>query len=129
MPENQLNAVRGTVEQWRQAYEVRSVDALARLYSQDPELVVVVEGRATRGWPAVQSGLTERLSAAKDVRVRFNDVAVVPVGEAGASVFARMTREITDGVTTVTEDGVLTLALRRGDASWQIVSEHYSYLR
>jgi len=43
---------------------------------------------------------------------------------------ATMTRELTDGVTTVTEYGSLTLVFRKDpNAGWLIVGEHYSYKR
>ena len=127
MPENQVAAVRSALEQWRQAYEVRSVDGLARLYSGE-DAVVVKEGSQVRGWPQIQAGLVEQLGRAKDVRVRLKDVVVAPLGERGAAVSAGMTREISDGVTTVTEEGILTLALRSDGTAWTIVSEHYSYV-
>ncbi|MEZ4358640.1 MAG: nuclear transport factor 2 family protein [Kofleriaceae bacterium] len=129
MAGSEVAAVRGTLEQWRQAYEVRSVEALARLYAAGDDVVVVVEGAATRGASAVTAALTERLGRAKDVRVRFREVAVTRLGEAGASVWARMSREVSDGVTTVAEEGVVTLALRRDGAAWKIVAEHFSYTR
>lgn len=128
MPENQVAAVRGALEQWRQAYEVRSLDALGKRYAQGDDVVLVQEGRQTRGWPAIQALLTERLARAKDVRVRLKDVAVAPIGEGGAALVAGMSREISDGITAVAEEGVLTLTLRGEGGSWVIVSEHYSYL-
>ena len=42
---------------------------------------------------------------------------------------AVMTRELGDGVTTVTESGALTIVLRKDGDSWLIVTEHYSYKR
>jgi ketosteroid isomerase-like protein len=127
MPEDQGAAVRSVLEQWRQAYEVKSVDALARLYAT-ADAVVVKEGSQVRGWPQIQAGLNEQLGRAKNVRVRLKDVTVVPLGERGAAISAGMTREVSDGVTTVTEEGLLTLALRSDGVAWTIVSEHYSYV-
>jgi ketosteroid isomerase-like protein len=40
-----------------------------------------------------------------------------------------MTREISDGITTVTENGALTLVFEKTHDGWQIVAEHYSYRR
>jgi ketosteroid isomerase-like protein len=40
-----------------------------------------------------------------------------------------MAREVTEGATTAAEAGVVTLVLRRDDAGWVIVAEHYSYKR
>lgn len=120
-------AVRGTIEQWRQAYEVRSVEALSALYSREPDVVVAQQGGIARGWTAVEAALSERLGRATQVHVRLKDLAVSALGEYGAAAVANMTREVSDGVTTVTEEGILTLALRRSSSSWSIVSEHYSY--
>lgn len=127
MPENQVAAVRSTLEQWRQAYEVKSVDGLARLYAAE-DAVVVKQGSQVRGWPQIQAGLVEQLGRAKEVRVRLKDVAVAPLGDRGASVSAGLTREISDGVTSVTEEGLLTLALRSDGTAWTIVSEHFSFV-
>jgi ketosteroid isomerase-like protein len=127
MPASQAAAVRGAVEQWRQAYEVRSLEALARRYAQAEDTVVVQQGGQTRGWTAISALLTERLARAKDVRVRLKDVVVVALGQGGASLVAGMTREVSDGVTTVTEEGTLTLTLRDAAGEWVIVAEHYSY--
>ena len=126
-PQNLEAAVRGTVEQWRQAYEVRSVETLAKLYAQD-QAVIVQQGTAARGWSAIEAVLTSRLGNASDVRVRLKDVAVMAQGDAGATLVAGMTREITGGATTTTEEGTLTLSLRADRGAWLIVSEHYSYL-
>lgn len=127
MPENQVAAVRSVLEQWRQAYEVRSVDGLARLYAAD-DAVVVKQGSQVRGWPQIQAGLVEQLGRATEVRVRLKDVVVSPLGDRGAAVSAGMTREISNGVTSVTEEGLLTVALRSDGTAWTIVSEHYSYV-
>ncbi|HRC56731.1 MAG: nuclear transport factor 2 family protein [Myxococcales bacterium] len=127
MPSDLDAAVRGTMEQWRQAYEVRSLDALAKLYAQDAGLVLVQQGEITRGWPDAAALLEARLGKATAVRVRLHDLSIAPIGAQGATVVARMTREISDGVTTVNEDGTLTLALRQAGQTWAIISQHYSY--
>src|SRR6185503_20510441 len=49
--------VTGAIEQWRQAYEVRSMDALARLYSRDPSLAIVQDGTRQLGWAAIEPAL------------------------------------------------------------------------
>lgn len=99
---------------------------LTKSYAADAMLAQ--EGSEVRGTAQIQAALTERLGRAKDVRVRLKDVTVVPLGERGAALSAGMTREISDGVTTVTEEGILSLALRQDGAAWTIVSEHYSYI-
>lgn len=119
--------VLGAVEKWRQAQEVRSVDVLASVYATDDSLVLVQQGVATRGWPAVSVQLERKLAAATGVRVRLAEVTVAAAGAGGAVVSARMTRETSDGISTLTEDGPLTLAMRLDGASWRIVAQHYSY--
>ena len=127
MPEDQAAAVRGTIEQWRQAQEVRSVDGLAQAYAQDDALVLVQQGVVTRGWTAVSALLQAQLGTASAVHVRLQDLTVTPLGGQGAAVSAHMTREIATGATSVTEDGALTLALALRGAAWIITSQHYSY--
>ncbi len=125
-PEAQVAAVRSALERWRQAYEVKSIEVLSQLYAADA--MVAQQGSEVRGTAQLAAALTERLGRAKEVRVRLKDVTVVPLGAEGAAVAAAMTREISDGVTTVTEEGLLSLALRQQGGAWVIVSEHYSYL-
>src|SRR6266436_2500629 len=124
-PTDVVAAGRGVVEQWRQAYEVRSADALEKLYSHDSDVVLVQDGLPLIGWPQVKSTLDGKLAHAKEIHVRLQDVKVTTV----ASAVSTMTREIGDGVTTVNENGVLTLVLRRDDDGWKIAAEHYSYKR
>ena len=128
-PKEVVTAARGTIEQWRQAYEVRSFDALGKLYAHDLDLVVVSDGLPLMGWSQVEPVLRDRLAKAKEIHVRLKDVTVASLGPTAAAALATMTREVSDGVTTVTENGALTLVLRRGADGWQIVQEHYSYKR
>src|SRR5437879_4377573 len=67
---------KATIEQWRQAYEVRSADALGKLYVHDSDVVVVQDGQALIGWSAVEAMLKDRLARAKDIHVRLKDIQV-----------------------------------------------------
>src|SRR5689334_19184687 len=58
-PKEVVAAARATVEQWRQAYEVRSFDALAKLYAHDLDLVVVQDGVPLIGWQSVEGMLKD----------------------------------------------------------------------
>ena len=91
------------------------------------EEVVVHQGEPTQGWSAVESYLGALLRQSKEIRVAVSEVNVVSLGAAGAAVTARVSREISDGVTNVKEDGMLTLALRLEGERWVVVSEHFSY--
>ena len=128
-PTDVAAAGKATVEQWRQAYEVRSFDALARLYAQDASLVLVQDGAALFGWASIGPLLQDRLTRAKEIHVRLKDVEVTSQAPTVATAAATMTREVGDGVTTVTENGALTLVLRKDADGWKIVAEHYSYKR
>jgi ketosteroid isomerase-like protein len=128
-PADVVNAGRSAVEAWRQAYEVRSADALAKLYAHDADVEIVQDGVPLRGWTAIEPVLRKRFEHAKDIHVKLKDEAVIAIGPAAAAVAATMTREISDGVTTVTENGALTLVLHHDPAGWVIVVEHYSYKR
>jgi len=122
-------AARSVLEQWRQAYEARSLDNLAKLYLHDPSLRVVQDGTQLTGWAAFEPVVRDKLAKVTEVRVRLRDVQITSIGSAGAAIVATMLRERSDATTTVTENGVLTLVLRSDDAGWVIVSEHYSYKR
>ena len=128
-PADVVAAGKATIEQWRQAYEVRSIDALGKLYVHDPETVVVQDGLPLIGWSSIEAMLKDRLARAKEIHVRLKEISVTSLAPTVASVLATMTRELSDGVTTVTENGALTVVLKRTADGWQIVAEHYSYKR
>lgn len=128
-PKQVVTAVKATLEQWRQAYEIRSMDTLAKLYAHDLDLVVVQEGLTMIGWSSVEAALSDRIARAGQIHIRLKDIQVVALGLEAASAVATMTRELTDGTTTVTENGTLTLVLRKTPDGWVISSEHYSYKR
>jgi ketosteroid isomerase-like protein len=120
-------AVFRAVEQWRQGWEVRSLEALAPLYRQDGNTVVVYQGRAHVGWPQAQNYLRQTVDGAKDVHLSVEEGQVTSIGAGGATYSARLIREISDGVLTVTDEGFLTMTFARSGDRWEIVSEHYSY--
>jgi ketosteroid isomerase-like protein len=128
-PEDVVAAGKRVVEQYRQAYEVKSMDALVPLYSQGLDVVLVQQGKALFGWSAVEARLKETVEGASAIHIRLGDVAVAALGSDAASVTAAMTREISEGSTTVQESGLLTLALHRDGERWLIVAEHYSFAR
>lgn len=128
-PKEVVSAARATIEQWRQAYEVKSVEALTKLYAHDIDLVVVQEGLPLIGWSSVEGMLKDRLARYKEVHVRLKDIQVQSLAATAAVATAAMTRELGDGVTTITEYGALTIVLRKAGEEWLIVSEHYSFKR
>ena len=122
-----FSAVFRVVEQWRQGWQVRSLDALIPLYRHDDHTVIVYQGRSQRGWPSAQTWLRSQLAAAAVVHLRLEDGVVTTLGADSATFAARMDRELSDGAVTTTDLGFLTLTLVRVDADWQIVAEHYSF--
>lgn len=126
-PKDVVTAARAALEQWRQAYEVRSEDVLAKLYAHDPDVVVVLEGTPLIGWSSVEAMLKDRLSRSDDIHVRLKDVQVASLAPTVAHVTATMTRDIKSGATTITENGTVTLVLRKQADAWLIEAEHYSY--
>jgi ketosteroid isomerase-like protein len=128
-PPDVLSAARGTIEQWRQAYQIKGLDVLSGLYAHEPELVLVHDGRAHVGWASVEALLKDRLARYLKIVIRLKDINVVPLGATGATATASITRELGDDVTTIMETGALTMVLRRDGERWVIVTEHYSYRR
>jgi ketosteroid isomerase-like protein len=126
-PAEVVTAVKQRVEQWRQAYEVRSVDGLAQVYSQTADLEVTNQGRTATGWPAVKDRLTGFCTTMTTSKFRLDSVNVLAIGDGGAVVTASVRRTYGDGVRTIDETGTLTLVFRRIGAEWRIVTEHYSY--
>ena len=113
------------VEQWRKAYEMRSADGLAEAYDHGKEMTLVQQDQVIVGWDAVREDIARRLSDAKEVRLRLTDMRVA-LFSGGAVVTAAATREVSTGITTITDNGVLSLTFGRDGERWVIVSEHYS---
>ena len=120
-------AVKSRIEQYRQGYEVRSLDALVPLYSKTDDLTLTVQGRTHRGWPQVQDWLGGFLGKATTVKLRMAELQVVALGDTGALATMVMHRTYGDGVTTVDEEGTLLLVFRRSGDEWLIVAEAFSY--
>ena len=119
-------AALATVEQWRQAMEVRSLDGLTKLYANDRRLVVVDQGQRQNGWSIVEPALRDMLARVREVHVKLSELTAQQYGTS-MLVHAAMAREISDGTTTVTEAGILTLILERDSDAWRIVAQHFSY--
>jgi hypothetical protein len=110
------------IEQWRQAYEVRSVDALSKLYDPSEKLVYVHQGKRYNGWPAAAAVITERLAGATELHMDLRDVSVRSI--AGATfIDCNMTREISVSSTTIKESGVVSMVIIDG----KIAVEHFSF--
>ena len=120
-------AAQRAVESWRQAYEADSFDAIAPLYAHDAKMVLVAQGVPYSGWDAASAHLKDMLGHAREIHVKLRDVTVDAIDEDCAVVVAQMDRDLSDGVVTTSERGVLTLVLHREGGGWVVVSEHYSY--
>lgn len=119
-------AALATVEQWRQAMEVRSLDGLAKIYANDRRLIVVDQGQRQNGWSIVEPALRDMLARVREVHLKLTELTAQSYGTS-MLVHASMAREISDGTTTVTEAGVVTLVLERDGGAWRIVAQHFSY--
>ncbi|MBP9085392.1 MAG: nuclear transport factor 2 family protein [Kofleriaceae bacterium] len=119
-------AALATVERWRQAMEVRSLDGLAGVYANDRRLVVVDQGQRQNGWSIVEPALRDMLARVREVHLKLSELTAQPYGTS-MLVHGAMAREISDGATTVTEAGILTLILERDSGAWRIVAQHFSY--
>jgi uncharacterized protein (TIGR02246 family) len=126
-PKEVVAGARATIEQWRQAYQVRSFEALEKLYAHDVNLVVVQNGQQLVGWTSVEAMVKDRLERFPKITIRLKSIQVASLGPTAATATAGMTREVGDDVTTVTESGALTVVLRKEGDVWVIVAEHYSH--
>ena len=126
-PKEVVAGARATIEQWRQAYQVRSFEALEKLYAHDVNLVVVQNGQQLVGWTSVEAMMKDRIERFPKITIRLKDIQVASLGPTAATATARMAREVGDEVTTVTESGALTVVLRKEADTWVIVAEHYSH--
>jgi hypothetical protein len=125
-PKEVTDGARAAIEQWRQAYEVRSPEVLGKLYVHGGETMLVQDGVPTLGWPAIEPLLRDRLTRAKDIHVKLKDVQVTALSEDTVYAVASISREVSDGVTNVAENGAVTLVLRNEGGAWHILAEHYS---
>lgn len=128
-PKEVVASARATIEQWRQAHQVRSFEALAQLYAKERGLVLVQDGLQLVGWSSIEAMIKDRFEKFPKVHIRLKDIQVASLGPTSATATASMTREIGDEVTTVTESGALTIVLRKDGDRWVIVAEHYSHTK
>jgi ketosteroid isomerase-like protein len=126
-PEAVVTQVKGTVEQWRQAHEVRSMEALAQVYAQVPELIYVSQGRLAVGWQATQEVIQAFFYAHTEIKITLGQLQIVALGGEGAVASGAITRRFGDGVTTIEETGGIVLVFRRVNDGWKIVAQNYSY--
>jgi ketosteroid isomerase-like protein len=126
-PAEVTSAVSARVEQYRQAWEVRSIDALEPLYAHDPALTVTAQGRTQKGWSAVHDATAAFLADCQSYKARFTEVTVTALGDGGALATMTLHRSYGDGVKTVDETGTLMLVFRRQGSEWLIIAEHFSY--
>jgi hypothetical protein len=122
------------LEQWRQGYEVRSLEALAPLYSATDDLTVIVQGKVLTTWPSVAAYLTDFLASNTSIKVQVRDVRIMAIGGDGAVVVAEIMRRYGDGIRSTQERGVVTLVFRLAPpekagapGTWRIALEHYSF--
>lgn len=127
VPENVARAIEGAVEQYRQAYEVHSVEALGELFIRNLDVASVYQGRIYQGWSQIQADQGRRLQDATKVRVIITDLNIQALGDEVAVVVAGLERNIGDDATTTTERGALTLVFHKQEERWMIASEHFSY--
>jgi len=122
-----VSGVKRTLEQYRQAYEVRSLEALAPLYAKGGGIAITHQGKSYRGMASVAEYLNKLLRKSEYIRMSLSNIEVIALSGSSAVAIANINRAIGDGVTTVEATGVLTLALERSKKHWVIVSEHFSY--
>src|SRR5262245_6246906 len=82
-PADVLETLKGSIEQYRQAYEIRSLDALAPLYAQNDDLVVSAQGHTLRGWAAVQADISSFLANHATVKLKFTPPQITALGDGG----------------------------------------------
>ena len=127
VPEDVARAIEGAVEQYRQAYEVHSPEALAGLYTHDLDVIMVYQGRIHQGWSQIEAAQRKRLQDASKVRMVISNLSIHALGTAVAVATAGLERSIGDDATTTTERGALTLVFRKIEDRWMVVAEHFSY--
>ncbi len=127
VPVDVARAIEGAVEQYRQSYEVNSLEALGQLYVRSLDVVSVYQGKTFQGWSQVEADQRKRLQGATKVRMVIADLSIQALGTEVAVATARLERTIGDDATTVTERGTVNLVFHNVEGKWLVVAEHFSY--
>jgi uncharacterized protein (TIGR02246 family) len=127
VPVDVARAIEGAVEQYRQAFEVVSPEALGELYTHDLDVVMVHQGRAHLGWSQIAAAQRQRFQDVTKARMVISSLSIQALGEEVAVATANLESTIGDDATTTTEKGVVTLVFRKVEDRWMVVSEHFSY--
>ena len=127
VPTDVRRAIEGAVEQYRQAYEVQSLDGLGNLFVHDLDVVSVYQGQVYQGWSQIKADQTRRLQDATKVRMVITDLNIQALGTEVAVATAGLERNIGDDATTTTARGTVTLVFHKSEERWKIASEHFSY--
>lgn len=108
------------------AIEKGDIAALDRLYSDDPNLLIIEGAGADRGWQRYRDHhLEPELAEAKDLRYRYSNLRV---DVAGGLAWATFDYELRATIKETPLDiaGKGTLILRRTAGAWKIVHSHTS---
>ena len=127
VPRDTARAIEGAIEQYRQAYEVHSAEALGEMFAHDLDVISVYQGRTYQGWTQIQVEQKKRFKDATKVRMIITNLSIQSLGDDAAVATAGLERTIGDDATTVTERGSLTLVFRKTAGRWMIATEHFSY--
>ncbi len=127
VPQDVARAIEGAVEQYKQAYEVNSVEALGELFIHDLDVVSVYQGRIHLGWTQVEADHRMRLQDVTKIRLVITNLSIQSLGESSAVVTAGLERTMGDDSATTTERGALTLVFRKIENRWMVATEHFSY--
>lgn len=127
VPQNVTLAIEGAVEQYRQAYEVQSLEALGNLFVHNLDVVSIHQGQLHQGWSQVEADQANRLEDATKVRIVISDLNIQALGTDVAVATAGLERNIGDDATTTTVRGSLTLVFHKVAERWLVASEHFSY--
>lgn len=127
VPADVARAIEGAVEQYRQAFEVVSPEALSELYTHNLDVVMVHQGRAHLGWSQIEAAHRARFQDVTKVRMVISSLSIQALGDEVAVATAGLESSIGDDATTTTEKGMVTLVFRKIEDRWMVVAEHFSY--
>lgn len=117
---------KGLIEQYRQAWEVKSLDALSALYVRTVDVSLVVGGEALLGWTAIEERYKAALAASAVFKLRIEPVAVTAVDQGGVAVVAKVSRIYGDDVTKTEDRELVTFVLTPVEGKLAILVEHRS---
>lgn len=125
-PRDATEEVREIVASHAVAVQSGDFATLDKLYSDDPDMLIVESGGANRGWAEYRDHhLKPELKELKEFAYKYESVDAEVAGDAAWATFDYKLHAVAKG-NTIDVAGKGTMVLRRHEGAWKIVHSHTS---